>query len=724
MAWRGILASCLIVIALSTTSAFAASPAKIEVQDREGYTRLIIATSQQTPFAAAIAGDVFTVEFGDGAYPDLAERILQSSDLFIDLAPGEAADEIALRLAADVRLHASQSMNVIAFDFVAPDFRGDPPDIISWRELARDRAEDFFSNRSPSLKRPRALRAAPAFSLSVLQLAEDVREAVADERTADARMTAFEMWRARALADGFTSVEQSLQSDAAFGGVAAHERLAGFYYAHGLMAEAVAVIENIAAAKRAEHVRLLHAAAAINMGRWNDVLAILDGSAMKADGDVAAFRAIALSELGAFETARREFDMAEQISAPYEDIVPCYFLSEAAARMANGEADAAQAALDSLRGQALTAQQRWSRRFNEALLQRLRGNDGAATEALTRLAGAAPAPISLRAQLILLRDQASAGDMRAVDALAETARLRLQFSGGTFERDAIVASAAYKDETGDAIGAIEDRTSLITAFPSSDAARKAEAKIRSALALILDDPSISPSDAARVFYENIDLAPPGAEGDALIRNAARTLTRLDLLLEASELLRHQAFERLRGVEKSYAGADLAELYLSLDDSARAINALMETRRSRLPMTLEARRAVLAARAHFAAGETEAALGLLAAPTDKAAFFLKGDILAQLERYAEAGDAYVDGLRLETAPLTEDETQIALKAAAVYISADAREASRRLSKIVGDRIADENAVEILKLLEAPAHEIDRDAFLRAYQDFFIAASDSS
>ena len=121
----------------------------------------------------------------------------------------------------------------------------------------------------------------------------------------------------------------------------------------------------------------------------------------------------------------------------------------------------------------------------------------------------------------------------------------LTWRGGVFERCALTFNAEMHEAAGDIGAAYQMRRQLMDSFPDADAGAAAAQQMRGDLATLLESGALSPLDAAQIFYENIDLAPPGRDGDDLIRKIADQLVALDLVAQAAELLHHQTFERLR-----------------------------------------------------------------------------------------------------------------------------------------------------------------------------------
>ncbi len=528
----------------------------------------------------------------------------------------------------------------------------------------------------------------------------------------------FESWRARARAEGFLVVEEALLSQAALSGkVEEAADLAYFYFAMGLIPEASAVIRTIDEGERTTALSFLEGAAAIRMGRWCEAVALLSRPPLNDHPDAVSWRGIAYVQLGAFDAAAADLLQNAKTAVPFEKHATQYYLAQAQAALAIGHIDPARTALENVRNRVETQRQRDRRRLLEARILLARGETATAVSLLNTLARAGEAPISLHAQIDLLRHKQRSGALSKPAALDQVKKISMRWSGGAVERELLETEASLLDMSGDVIGAVAAQRKLLRRFPDSDAARAAAGAIRTALASILSDETLPPRDAARAFYTNIDLAPPGAEGDALIRDAADILAGLDLLPEAAELLRHQVFERLRGVERSKVAVDLAELYLAKGDPAAAIEVIENTRRSRLPDALIARRAYLEADAHFRRDDGDRALAILHERRDFPALALRGRILSAHGEHAEAGAAFAAAAATGDGDLSAEQADAAILAASAYAQLGDEKALRALSDDLADRMGEGPAKDLFDAIAADDLPGAPDDFQDRYAAFF-------
>ncbi|GEM_PF-2254870 len=716
----------LAFIAGVSGAARAGDPAYLDVAERSGHARVLIATEDKIGYSAVLSGARLSIDFDRALEGDFSAPVGVASSFFLAAHHRNDTKRLEFTVPDGARLFSAQSDGLIALDIYLPSYRGFARSLISERDLTRSRTRVFFANRAPSLsafRRQESFAEGPqeALHAAALQVNEDVIEKI---ETADAEIfirpgVDHETWRRRAGEFGFASLEDKLVTGlaAAPENHAAARDLIDFYMAHGLYAEALALITARDPDSKQAELTLLAGVCAYEMGRWAETVAILDAENVRNQKAASPWRAMALTKLGAFQEAAAAFETV-QSEAISDDNAVDYFLLKAAANAAIARPDEARAALAAMRRQHVSEDQRAARSLIEARMLALEGNEQTAQTVYTRVASNALAPASQIVALEGLRLQYQAGAPGARETLEALETLMLAWRGGAFERDALAFKAQLFDSLGDTAGAFETRRRLADKFAVSDAAKAALQKMSDDLLTLFDDADLSPMTAANLFYENIDLAPPGREGDALIRKAADQLAALDLLDQAAELLRHQAFKRLRGAERSKTAADLAALYLADERPGEALRALRSSRFARLPNALNDRRRWLEARALIATNAAPAALELLNSDESREAEALRGDIYWAAHEWRKAGDAYAVSLAGgEGAKLNSAQTNRAIKAASAFALADDKTSLNTFAAAMKDRIDDEQARRILEDIAADDLGGDPETFLAAYRSYF-------
>ncbi len=690
------------VLSLGVADGRAAERAGVAVEQRDGYDRIVISTENEIGYEATIIEDALVITFDRPLQGDFAAPVAEAPETFLGAMHADETTALKFRIPDGVRLHWSQSVNVAAFDIVRDSFIGDPDKIISRRE----RAARFFAVRTPVLK-PDKLREPQIVHLGMIQPMFDPLEDVNEVR-------AFEAWRARVHDDGFLAVEQELLTRAADNQAAAAD-LAYFYFAQGLFPESVAVIDDLDPAHIRTHLIVLEGAAAVKMGRWRQAIDILSQQSVADSPDAAAWRALAHYRLGAFAEATSFFDKA-QGAVPFEEEGAAYFLAQAQVALSKGDVAEARAATEKLRARPLTHRQRVERRLVEGRIAFVAGDEQTALRLIEDVARNGTRPVSLRAKLDLARHAFDSGQLTAEDALAEVESLALRWRGGAVERESLILIARLSEQAGDIKNAVEAWRRIVLFHRDADMSEGAASSIRQSLASVFDNRSLNPSEAAEVFYSNIDFAPPGADGDALIREAASTLLRLDLLLEASELLRHQVFHRLRGAERSAVAADLAAIYLGLGEPDRALEVMSKSRLKRLPKEIEAKRRLTTARALHMAGNDEEALQHLSGADDFASLALLGDIRMAQKEYGSAGAAFAAAARIAESPLAREASAVLIRAAAAFAIVGNEAALDVLLKEIGPKLEEGHAQRLFEAIASDDFETHTDEFLVHYQAY--------
>jgi len=219
-----------------------------------------------------------------------------------------------------------------------------------------------------------------------------------------------------------------------------------------------------------------------------------------------------------------------------------------------------------------------------------------------------PMPYSGRAQIEQIRLELSAQNLTPEQAQKRLNNLGVQWRGGIFERDYLSLKGQLSEVTGAYDDAFMSYRRLITDFPNSNNAKIAKVNLQNLFAEVMNKTDqLDVLKATRLFYENIDLLALGREGDRQIRRAAESLAELDLLLEASELLEHQVFKRLRGRERATVAIDLARLYLNDRKPHDALRVIRHTRITGLNEEIIAARREVEATALWYNGDAQSAL---------------------------------------------------------------------------------------------------------------------
>ncbi len=217
--------------------------------------------------------------------------------------------------------------------------------------------------------------------------------------------------------------------------------------------------------------------------------------------------------------------------------------------------------------------------------------------------------------------------------------------------------------------------------------------------------SMAPVDAVALFMEFREFMPTGRRADELIRKYIERLVDLDLMAQATELLRYQIEYRLEGTPRAAAAVRLASLYLIDHKAIEAVRAISETRSNGLPEELRIARRLIEARARSDLGEITAASELLEGLDSREANIVRADIYWKTKNWTLAGENYEaalgDGWRKDEA-LLPDDLKIALRAAASYVLAGDALARERFRGRYRTKLEATEESGVFRLLTAPAN----------------------
>ncbi len=332
---------------------------------------------------------------------------------------------------------------------------------------------------------------------------------------------------------------------------------------------------------------------------------------------------MSLARLGAYADARAAFanSKASDVSS---GLRADYYLTRAEAL---AEAGDPSGAADALR-QAPVESDASRRQFIAWRILKARGDQMRAASMLRRAADGAATAWTMRARLALAAEKK---DVSAIETLS------LEWRGGAFDRALNMTQGRLALADGEYRRGIGALRLVVDRFPESDDALAAQEEIGAALPRILADAALGPKTAAEIFFENVEFAPPGREGDDLIHEAAEKLEALGLYAQAAQLLDHQVYRRLRGSERATVAADLGELHMTASNPKEALRVIRSTRIAGLPAPVNERRRQLEARALAAIGETEHALTLLSSSPTLGDLRLRADINWSRKAWARRGD---------------------------------------------------------------------------------------
>ena len=284
---------------------------------------------------------------------------------------------------------------------------------------------------------------------------------------------------------------------------------------------------------------------------------------------------------------------------------------------------------------------------------------------------AASAQARLREMLLRL----AIGDVPRDEAIAELETLAAIWRGDATEIETLqMLGRAYTDE-GRYRDAFQVMRTAILAHPNAEMTRHIQEEAATtfdSLFLAGKGDALPAIDALAMFYDFRDLTPMGRRGDEMIRRLADRLVSVDLLKQATDLLKHQVEHRLQGAARAQVAARLAAIYLMDRKPDRALAALRATRTSELSNDLRNQRLMLEARALSEAGRHEVAIEVVANVPGREAIRLRSDIYWAGKQWAKAAEQIellYGGRWQEFEPLNDKERLDVLRAAVGYSLGD-------------------------------------------------------
>jgi hypothetical protein len=461
---------------------------------------------------------------------------------------------------------------------------------------------------------------------------------------------------------------------------AAHERdahrieLARYYLSNGLAAEALGVLGTVGQPEDEASRQVLQAltgAAELLMGRLDAAAAALGPAPFDDDPEVALWRSALAASRRDWPRAARELERSEQILATYPHALRLRLgLAAATAAIETGDAGLAATLLTQLDGLELAAGERAHLDFLSGVASARAGAIEAADQIWRALEHDAPVAVRIQAAFARTELLLAVSELKPADAIARLAATRGLWPGHPREEGMLRALAQMHADAGDGAGALRTWRELLDRFPAIADAPAITARMREALVETLlaeGEAELGQVPAYALFREFEPLIPNDQLGDGLRLRMAEGLAELDLIRPAAALLEPLVADRLAGVDRAAAGADLAQLWLREPAPEAALSALARSRvDAALPPDLDQRRRLLEADALARLERRTAALALLDGLDTPAANHLRIGILRQEEDWRRIISTIEQALeRREPRSLTEHEQAMVLELALAH-----------------------------------------------------------
>jgi tetratricopeptide (TPR) repeat protein len=482
---------------------------------------------------------------------------------------------------------------------------------------------------------------------------------------------------------GFNARYDALQAAAAAeetGGkdesVKARMGLARFLIGSELSFEAIGVLNMIARAHQNmlgdAEFRGLRGAAKVMAGRYKEASADLSSPAVADDPASSLWRGYIAAKLGQWTEARSQFVQGAPALYQFSDKWRARFAredAEAATKLA--QYPAAESSIDTALQANVDPVEQLTTRLIQAELFEAEGQKDRALHVFQVLQAVPQEWLAAPAMLHATEIRQAESQITPIQAADVYDGLRYRWRGDATELDTIRALGQIYLGLGRYREALEALRSAGQRLPDLPEAVGLQADLNNAfrsLFLAGQADGLQPIQALALFYDFKELTPIGADGDLMVRRLARRLVDVDLLSQASELLKYQADNRLDGVPRAEVATDLAMIDLMDRRPEDALNALNASRTTLLPNTLNAQRRVIESRAWLQLGQYDHAMEIIEADKGGDSDAIRAEVDWKKRDWAGAGGLFEKllGDRWKTdTPLSQDEEAKLLRTAIAY-----------------------------------------------------------
>ncbi|WP_299817048.1 tetratricopeptide repeat protein [uncultured Roseibium sp.] len=464
--------------------------------------------------------------------------------------------------------------------------------------------------------------------------------------------------------------------------------LARFYLAHQFAQEAQGLmklaLEEEPAMAEDSSFNLMMGAAQTMANRPEEAYHHLNRPELKNSPDAAIWQTIVDVKLGHWTPARIAMPRGRAVVGNYPSAIQTEFkLAAAQASVEVNDFGVANGILAEIEPSEVTRAQ--AARY-DILRGRVADASGRSQEALTvfdLVTRSDDRPRAAEAEYRALRIRYRDGELGIDEAIDRLAGLATSWRGDEIELKTLRFLAQLYAERGQYREAFEAMRSAVQAEPDADTTRLLQEEMNGLFnSLFLDGkvdemPTIK---ALALYYDFRELTPIGRRGDEMVRLLAEKLVEVDLLGQATDLLRHQVDNRLKGAARAQIAADLAAIYLMDRKADEALRVLNRTRQASLPSTLERQRNIVEARALTESGRPDLALELVRNMRGSDVDRLRGDTFWAAESWREAGEQFeaMHGSRWsDNIPLDDLERRDILRAGIAFSLAGDRLSLERL-----------------------------------------------
>jgi len=464
------------------------------------------------------------------------------------------------------------------------------------------------------------------------------------------RIFNFTEWRRE---DGRTYLERKRELEATLAAAPANNRnparlaLARFLFAHGNAVEADGALEIMAqqtpAVANTRLYRSLRGAVSLMAGNIEEASKNLRHATLDREPEIAMWRAtLDMAEgnpRGAIEQISKGPDLSKDYPPPYNNRIG---LAVAEALIELGDIPAARDRIEAVMASGPTPGEETQARYLRGRLAILEGKTAEAQAIWTSIErGSIYSPARVLAALALVDLQLKENRMTQAQAAQQVERLRYAWRGDDIEFAVLRRLGELEINAGEVRKGLASLRDLIALKPDGREVAAVTRQMANAFEKYFLDgeaDKLSPIVAIGMFREFKHLVPDGAAGNAMIRNLADRLIKVDLLDQAAEMLDGLIKTRIDGEAKAEAGGRLAFTYLLDGKPAQALAALDTTEQAGISDTVKRDRNRLAARALADLDRPGEAIARMDGDAGPEADVLRAEINWKAENWVAAAEA--------------------------------------------------------------------------------------
>lgn len=475
--------------------------------------------------------------------------------------------------------------------------------------------------------------------------------------------------------------------------------LARFYAANRLMAEAkgplAALMADDTAMRSHREALFLKGLIAAQMHRHREAIAAFEAAPIKDDPETGLWRALVDQRLGRNAQALVGFRRAETVLDRYPpELQGDLRTAKARAALAMSDMTIAEREIETLAGLPGGTVDPEHLALLRAMLEDVGGRPDNALAGYRPLFEARSRPVAAEAQLRAVRlvQAEKRSDIAPGEAMARLETVSIIWRGGDLEIEALAElGRLYADQQRWREAFMIARRASET-FPDHALTRRLQDETAQRFAELFGGRGIDELpriEALALFYDFREFLPVGRRGDEITRLLADRLIGLDLLDQASDILRYQMEKRLSGAARSTVAARLAMVNLMNGKPAEALRALTTTRLVELPADVKRARLLLESKALSDLSRTDQALDLLETERGPEVDRLRADIYWTGRRWREAGESHeriLDETWRGQTPLSDGQRSDVMRAAISYVMANEGLALDRLRSKFATKMA--------------------------------------